>query len=765
MFSEKILTLICACTCACTALMTPHATAAAVADVATATTTIIAAADDDNVLRPPAVPLVANDPYFSIWSPADTLTGADTRFWSGKTQRISSQVTIDGQAFRVIGLLPSAFSSALVQKSLTVLPTRTIYVFEDAAQNARVRLTLTFMTPALPDDLDVLARPVTYVTYAFESLDAKPHEIAIQFSAAGDITANEPDETVVTGSMPKVQGLATVRLGAKNQRMLWRTGDGIAIDWGYLYVAADTAHATGALATGTAYENAFATPATATTTAAAKTGIASDITANLAYANLRFTPFKTTRAGAVSRTVILAYDDLFSVQYFGQNLRPYWRRNGWEAADLLTHAAKDHETLRKRCEALDAELMSDLTRAGGVKYAKIAALAYRQCFAAGKFTADANGQPLQFCKENHSGGFIGTSDVFYPMSPLFLLNGPTLTKSFIVPFMNYAASPRWPFNFAPHDLGSYPIANGQLYGAREKGLAGQMPVEESGNLLILFAAVAHMEGNASFAALYWPVLEKWAAYLKEKGFDPENQLTTDDFAGPCPHHTNLSIKAIMGLASFAKLCDMRGDTAKAREYRDTARDFAQKWAREADDGDHYRLAFDQPGTWNMKYNLVWDRILGLDIFPAEIARKEMDFYLKTQNEYGLPLDSRRLSTKLDWIVWTATLTQNRSDFEALTTPIFKFLNKTGQRAPMTDFYRTHDATKVNFTARPVVGGVFIPLLYDKTLWKKYASREKTKAANWAPLPKNFMNAKPVTPPKKQQPKQQQPKQQPPPKKK
>jgi hypothetical protein len=156
--------------------------------------------------------------------------------------------------------------------------------------------------------------------------------------------------------------------------------------------------------------------------------------------------------------------------------------------------------------------------------------------------------------------------------------------------------------------------------------------------------------------------------------------------------------------------------------------------KEADDGDHYRLAFDKPGTWSQKYNLMWDRILGLNLFPKEVARKEMDFYLKMQNQYGLPLDNRSKYTKLDWITWTATLTQKRSDFEALIDPVYEFLNATPDRSPMTDWYFTDTAKKRGFTARPVVGGVFAQMLYDKAVWQKWARRDKTKASGWAPIP-------------------------------
>ncbi|MFO1513129.1 MAG: DUF4965 domain-containing protein [Verrucomicrobiota bacterium] len=683
------------------------------------------AAESSATLRPPAVPLVACDPYFSVWSPADKLTDADTTHWTGKRQRLNSMVRIDGKPFRVMGDSPASVP-ALPQTNLEVLPTRTIYAFEGAG----IKLTLTFLTPALPQDLDVLSRPVTYVTYEFNALDGKTHEVQAYLDASGELAVNVPAQEVVW-SGENIGDLAAMKVGAKEQAVLAKKGDDIRIDWGYLYVAAPKSTVSARFFAGPDavqggfVENGLRSVKVASLEAPSRGG---DLCAALAL--------KTVKVSArpVSRWIMLAYDDEYSIQYMKKNLRPYWRRNGWEAADLLKASAKEYASLSKRCAAFDTELMADLTKAGGEKYAKLCALAYRQCFAAGKFVADANGKPISFCKENHSNGCIGTSDVFYPMAPQFLLFGPSVAKSFLVPFMNYAASDRWKFPFAPHDLGTYPHANGQVYGGGERTEENQMPVEETGNLLILLTAVAEMEGNADFAGLYWPRLEQWAEYLKAKGFDPENQLCTDDFAGHLAHNVNLSAKAICGLGAFAKLCEMRGDKVKAAEYSKVAKEFAARWVKEADDGEKFRLAFDKPGSWSQKYNLMWDRILGLNLFPAEVARKEMDYYLKHQNKYGLPLDNRKDYTKLDWITWTATLTQNRADFEALIDPVYAFLNETPDRAPMPDWYQTKSAKKEGFTARPVVGGVFAQLLYDKAVWQKWAKRDQTKAANWAPMP-------------------------------
>ena len=366
--------------------------------------------------------------------------------------------------------------------------------------------------------------------------------------------------------------------------------------------------------------------------------------------------------------------------------------------------------------------MADLQRMGGEKYARLASLAYRQTLAAHKLTADADGTAMFFPKENFSNGCIATVDVIYPSAPFTMLFNPLLLRAQLQPVMDYARMSRWHWPFAPHDLGTYPQANGQVYGGAERTEENQMPVEESGNMLIMLAALARVEGNAAYAEKYWPQLTQWAEYLKEKGLDPENQLSTDDFAGHLAHNANLSIKAILALGSYGQLCEMTGHKRQAAVYRKTAQEFAAKWIGLAAEGDHYKLAFDQAGSWSQKYNLVWDKLLGLNLFPAEVTRKEIAFYRTKLNVDGLPLDNRKSYTKLDWILWTATLTDNAADFEALVAPSYQWANDSSSRVPLTDWYDTVTGKQQGFQARSVVGGLFVKMLADPAVWKKYAGR-------------------------------------------
>jgi hypothetical protein len=392
------------------------------------------------------------------------------------------------------------------------------------------------------------------------------------------------------------------------------------------------------------------------------------------------------------------------------------------SAQLLTAAAADYEKLSDACIKFDDQLMTDLRAAGGERYARLCALAYRQCLAAHKLVASEDGKtPLLFSKENFSNGCIDTVDVTYPSAPFFLLFSPAMLKGQLTPILDYASTDRWKFPFAPHDLGTYPKANGQVYGGGEKVERDQMPVEESGNMLIMLGALAHLEGNADYAKPYWPILQKWAVYLRDKGLDPENQLCTDDFAGHLAHNTNLSLKAIVALTAYADLADRLGQKDEAATYRKSAAEMAAKWQTMAADGDHYRLTFDKANTWSQKYNLVWDKLLGYNLFPKEIAAKEIAFYKTKLNQFGLPLDNRKTYTKLDWLVWSATMAEKEEDFQAIIAPSYDWLSATTSRVPLTDWYDTVSGKQSGFQARSVVGGVFIKMLADEKTWKKYAT--------------------------------------------
>ncbi len=264
---------------------------------------------------------------------------------------------------------------------------------------------------------------------------------------------------------------------------------------------------------------------------------------------------------------------------------------------------------------------------------------------------------MLFPKENFSNGCISTVDVIYPSSPFFLFFNPALLEAQLRPVLIYSALPRWKWPFAPHDLGTYPRADGQVYGGGEQTEENQMPVEESGNMLITAAAMAREMGNWDFIRQYWPQFTKWAEYLRQEGLDPANQLATNDMSGHLAHNTDLSIKAIEGLGAYAELAQGVGKPDVAADYMHLAADMAAKWQTMAFDGDHYKLAFDKPGTWSQKHNLVWDQILGLNLFPKSVRQIEVNFYLNHLNRYGLPFDNRADYTLLDWSVWSYTLAE------------------------------------------------------------------------------------------------------------
>ena len=676
---------------------------------------LVSSAQAQAAFRPPAVPLVTHDPYFSVWSTSDRLTERPTTHWTGTPHPMSALLRIDGRAFRIMGHQP-ADVPALNQRSVTVLPLRTIYVFDGSG----VELTLTFLSPMLPHDMELVSRPASYVTFQVRATDARPHQVALYYDASSQIAVNSPNQPV-NWDAARDDGLERLRVGTAAQPVLAKDGDNLRIDWGSFYVAAaKAAGTTTRIARDVEAQRSFVKtgelPAADTTDAPRPVD---DRTPVLAVA------FALGPVGAapVSRHVIVAYDDEWSVEYLGERARPWWRRNGADAVAMLRAAESDYARLVAASEAYDRALMRDLEKRGGAAFAKVSALAFRQTLAAHKLVAHPKtGEPLYFSKENFSNGCMGTVDVTYPSSPFFLLFAPELLAAQLRPVLEYAASPRWKFPFAPHDLGRYPKANGQVYGGGEKTEENQMPVEESGNMLLMLGALAGLHDDVSLSKQYWPTIAKWVAYLESKGFDPDNQLSTDDFAGHLAHNANLSLKAILALAAAGDISRRLGNEAEATRLRSVAAGMVVKWDEAAKEGEYYRLAFDRPGTWSQKYNLVWDTLLGYQLFPDQVRRRELAYYKTRQNAYGLPLDNRADYTKGDWIVWTATLAETPADFSALVEPLLTFLHETPDRVPFSDWYSTTSGLKRGFQARSVVGGVFIPMLSSRDLIKQWSTR-------------------------------------------
>ena len=625
-------------------------------------------AEQVNTLRAPAYPLITIDPYTSAWSAADHLYDTDVTHWTGRPFPFDGILTVDGKDWRFMGsdakYVPLAESVLTgdweseqmhMERSfiLESIPEGPVYCRHSCRQKAKfyingeeainadrkrtgqimlltdkqkallhpgenvisgsctnrraernlyfelfkrlpdtdnkavqtladvqatqtryrfqcgpVELELTFTAPMLPQCPLLVSRPVNYVTYTVSSTDGRAHELSMRISAdASGWTVNTPDQCVTT-ELVGIDGLSAVRGGSIEQDILGKKGDDIRIDWGYLYLAAPScvkAEAKGTLLC---------------------------LTDDMGSAS------------KASGHCLVAYDDLWSVHYFGENLRPYWNRDGNVTFEsVLLQAENEYRRLMAECRRFDSKLFADAVRAGGVKYAELCALAYRHCIAAHKLVQLPNGDMALFSKENNSNGSIGTVDVTYPSSPLFLKYNPDLCAALLNHIFDYSERGLWTKPFPAHDVGTYPVAAGQTY-------AHDMPVEEGGNMLILTAAVCKQKKDWAYAGKHWETLSVWAKYLEDFGMDPEDQLCTDDFAGKMAHNANLSIKAILGIAAYSQMAAELGMDDVAAQKRALAVQYAARWEEMADDGDHYSLTFDRKGTWSQKYNLVWDSLNG-----------------------------------------------------------------------------------------------------------------------------------------------------------
>ncbi len=632
--------------------------------------------------RPAAVPLVAVDPFFSIWSTDDALYGGKTEHWSGRPCPIMAGVYIDGRfysmaAFDIDG---KAIVHRIYQTGLEITPTSSVYRFE----NEYAKVKLTFTTPLLLERLDIMTRPVSYVAYELEKKCDKDMSFVFGVSARACV-----DNKTQRVEIKKTD--ISLSCGNVCQSPLSQSGDNVMIDWGYLHLCDKDARV-GRFESQNRLEV---------------------LPINNTYNVYVDDPYLYTVKNDNSGVIVLAYDEINPIEYFETPLKEYYTKHFETFTDMLKVAVSEYGEIKKLCDELDKKLMAE-SGERGENYQKITSLAYRQAVSAHKLVEDTEGNILFLSKENDSNGCIGTLDVTYPSIPLFLKHNPELVKGMLRPIIKFARSDAWKFDFTPHDVGQYPLANGQVYGGYSTGgikVRGklredmQMPVEEAGNMLLCLAAVKkYSGGDQTLFDDNKELMKQWADYLVKYGYDPENQLCTDDFAGHLARNCNLSLKAILGIAAYSELS---GDES----YMKIACEYAKKWERDAK-ADHVgtRLTFDGADGWSLKYNIVWDSILGYGLFSDTVKKNEIELYKTKLNRYGVPLDSRSDYTKVDWLMWSTRIYDDKEYFDSVCESIVNMINETVDRVPLTDWYYTSTAAYRRFRNRSVVGGLFINLI-------------------------------------------------------
>lgn len=585
------------------------------------------------------------------------------------------------------------------QKSVSVLATSSYYTFVCGP----VELDVVFTAPMLINDYDLLSMPINYISYQVRSTDKKTHDVQFYLSANPLQSVNKSSQPTISSTVIK-NGVKYLKTGTIDQPILAKKGDGICIDWGYFYMP--NVNGNVSLAAENTVKDAFLSTGELPEGENEIVCRKASQMPTLAYVH------NFGNVTTASSFTMLGYDEVQDIEYMYERYKGYWAHGGkvtiFDAFDRMKNSYSD---LMAKCREFDKMIYDDGLKAGDVKYAEILSGSYRHVIAAHKLFQDKDGNLLFFSKENNSNGCVNTVDLTYPEAPLFLVYNPDLQKAMMTSIFDYSYSGRWTKPFAAHDLGTYPIANGQVYG-------GDMPLEEAGNMITLATMISKLEGNTKYVDKYWNDITTWTNYLVENGQDPANQLCTDDFAGHWAHNANLSIKAIMGVAGYAEMARIKGDAATADKYMKIAKDMAAKWESDAREDDHYRLAFDRENTWSQKYNMVWDKLWNLNIFPNDAMQREIKYYLKKQNKYGLPLDSRKDYTKNDWIMWTAAMAPNTKTFLKFVDPVYDYINETESRVPISDWYDTKTGLMTGFKARSVIGGFWMKVLADKLANKK-----------------------------------------------
>ncbi len=406
------------------------------------------------------------------------------------------------------------------QESVDVQATRTSYLFKCG----NVELRLRFIAPLLLDDIEVMSRPINYISYDVTSLDKKKHHVEIYFEITPAWASNGTIHTN-TSELYTEGNLLFLKTGRKVQKVFEPNEKYMQINWGYFYMCANGLNTTSAMGDATKLRKEFISK-----------GCLSAGAKSYAPASYIALAQSLGNSKQVSGKIMIGYDDVYSIQYFGENLHPYWNRKGNKKIEqLFSEADRDYDSLVKKCQKFDHEFRRKTTLEKGMEYADFLALTYRQIVTENKLDEGPSGDLLFFSR--------GRPVDINHLSSLLLNNNTELLKALLNPIFYYSESNKWEKNYPPSNIGEYPLENGET-----SSLNGA--VEAASDLLILTAAIMKADGNTDYATKHWDILTKWNNYLSEINADMYNQLSYGISVHNQSDNSEIASKIMLGMSSY-----------------------------------------------------------------------------------------------------------------------------------------------------------------------------------------------------------------------
>ncbi|KAJ7743879.1 hypothetical protein B0H16DRAFT_1422818 [Mycena metata] len=657
--------------------------------------------------NPPSVPLAVRTPYLNTWLPQGTGNALNDEWptlWQGSVTGWTGFAKVDGQSYSWLGAasIDGVNFTKATQKSFTFTATQSIFVLSAGP----VDITVTFLSP-VETDFVKLSIPFSYMDVSVASTDGASHSVQIYSDISGEWSSGalEWDLDWTTTAT----NVVTHQLNLANPAQWEEVSDHI--QYGAVYYSAlngkgvtyqtgrDAIVRTQFLNNGTLTNTkdtffraiSYSWPVFAISKDFGNVG---KTPASFLYTigNVRDPAVKYILTGGATQSRSLYFWSKFS-----------------SITQLISFFLNDYSNALKTANALDQKVEADANKISP-DYAGIVALSIRQSLGANELTISKNthgggwntSDVLYFMKEISSDGNTNTVDVMFPAFPIFLYLLPELGQYLLEPLLQYQVSGQYPNQWACHDLGPhYPKATGHNDGQDEA-----MPVEESGNMLIMALSYARATKDNSQIRRYANLLDQWTQFLIEDSLIPANQLSTDDFAGQLANQTNLAIKGITGIRCMAEIWGLLGDKAKQTNYTSIAANYVQQWLNLSASATepHLTLAYGNDSSWGLAYNLFADVHLKLNLFPKSVYDEQTAWYKTVANQYGVPLDTRHTLTKSDWEIWTSAIVTDTSVRDLFITALKNTLSNGLNNVPFSDLYDTISGENLGFKARPVVGG-------------------------------------------------------------